>query len=110
MSLIEVVVALTIFSTALLGLARAGFVTSQTLRHGRSYMTEWTVAQSKLDSLSSLGWEALDGESGSEKVGGFFVTWEALGVNPREIVLVVHRRVLHRVRPDTFTTSVAKLE
>ncbi len=107
-SLLEVLIALTVFSTALLAIAQAGFVTSQTLRSGRSYVTEWAAAQSKLDSLAALGWAALDGEAGKEVVNGHTVSWTAQGENPRRITLVVHRRVLGVVTADTFMTYVAE--
>lgn len=106
-SLIEVLAALTILSMVLLAIAKAGFVTARTLDTGRSYMTEWTAAKTKLDSLAHLGWAALDGEKGSDVVAGHNVTWEVQGVNPRTIVLVVERKVLARTRADTFAVYVA---
>ncbi len=110
MSLVEVLVALTVFTSALLVLTRTGFVASHALRHGGSYVTEWTIAQSKLDSLSALGWAALDGEEGTETVHGVAVSWEVKGVNPRWIVLVVNRQVGTAVHADTFMTYVADLD
>ncbi len=107
-SLVEVLVALLIFTMAILALATAGSIASKTLRSGRSYMGSWAVAQSKLDSLTALGWAALGGQSGTETVQGFAVTWNVQGTNPRRVTLVVQRNLSGTVYPDTFVTYVAE--
>ncbi len=107
MSVIEVLVAITIFSVAALGLTKIGLTTSRALQSGRGHMTEWTIAQSTLDSLRGLGWAALDGETGSATVQGHTVTWEVQGDNPRHVIVVIPRQVLGRTVSDTFTTYVA---
>ncbi len=107
-SLVEVLVALLIFTMAILALATAGSMASKTLRSGRSYMGSWAVAQSKLDSLTALGWTALGGQSGTETVQGFPVTWNVQGTNPRRVTLVVQRNLSGTVYPDTFVTYVAE--
>ncbi len=108
LSLIEVLVALTVFSVSVLGLAKVGLTTSQSLRHGRGYMDEWTIAQTKLDSLKALGWEALEDEAGTDGVDGKEYNWSVHGENLRRIVLTIPRRVGGRVVVDTFSTYVAK--
>ena len=107
-SIIEVLVALSIFTIAILVLASTGLVSTRTLRAGRSYMTASAVAQTKLDSLTSLGWTGLTGVSGSATVQGYPVTWEVYGVNPKRIILVVHRQVAAKVYADSFVTYVAQ--
>ncbi len=107
-SIIEVMVALIIFTFAVLALATTGFISAQTLRSGRSYMTATAAAQTKLDSLTAQGWTALGGMSGSETVQGFPVTWEVQGDNPRRIILVVHRQTAKKVYADTVVTYVAQ--
>ncbi len=107
-SLVEVLVALLIFTMAILALATAGSIASKTLRSGRSYMGSWAVAQSKLDSLTALGWTALGGQSGTETVQGFPVTWNVQGTNPRRVTLVVQRTLSGTVYADTFVTYVAQ--
>ena len=107
-SVIEVMVALLIFTLAILSLASAGFVASQTLRSGRSYMGAWAAAQSKLDSLTAAGWTALGGTSGVDTLQGYPVTWNVQGGNPRRVILVVERSVSGKVFADTFVTYVAQ--
>lgn len=107
-SVVEVLVALMIFTLAILALATAGSVASRTLRSGRSYMGSWAVAQSKLDSLTAVGWAALGGQSGTETVQGYPVTWEVQGTNPRRVILVVERHLSGTVYADTFVTYVAQ--
>ncbi len=107
-SVIEVMVALMIFTLALLSLASAGLVASQTLRSGRSYMGSWSVGQSKLDSLTAAGWTALGGTSGVDTVQGYPVTWNVQGTNPRRVTLVVERSLSGQVFADTFVTYVAQ--
>jgi hypothetical protein len=91
-----------------LGLAKVGFTTSQSLRTSRGYMEEWTIAQTKLDSLKALGWDALDGEAGSDAVEGHELSWVVQGENPRRILLMIPHQVRSRVVVDTFTTYVAR--
>ena len=107
-SIIEVMVALVIFAIAVLGLASTGYVASQALRRGRSYMGASAVAQSKLDSLTAVGWNALGGKSGTETVQGYPITWNVQGTNPRRLILEVQRTVSGRVFRDTFVTYVAR--
>ncbi len=107
-SVIEVMVALLIFTLAILSLASAGFVASRSLRSGRSYMGAWTTAQSMLDSLTAAGWAALGGTSGVDTVQGYPVTWDVQGDDPRRVILVVERSVSGKVFADTFVTYVAQ--
>ncbi len=107
-SLVEVLVALLVFTMAILALATAGAMASKTLRSGRSYMGSWAVAQSKLDSLTAVGWTDLGGQSGTETVQGHLVTWEVQGTNPRRVILVVHRNPSGTVYVDSFVTYVAE--
>ncbi len=107
-SVIEVMVALLIFTLAILSLASAGFVASRSLRSGRSYMGAWSAAQSKLDSLTAAGWTALGGTSGVDTVQGYPVTWDVQGDDPRRVILVVERSISGQVFADTFVTYVAQ--
>ena len=108
-SLVEVLVALLIFSVAIIGLSSVGLVSSKTLRTGDSYTNASIAAQTKLDSLRSVGWAALtDGLTGSDTVQGYAVSWSVAGNDPRKVTLVVARSVLGTVYPDTFVTYVAQ--
>ena len=103
-SLIEILVALTTFSVGLMALGQLAFATSKSIRQAGSQMTEWAVVQQKMDSLTALGWSALDGEAGSESVSGKLVSWQVTGADPRVITVSVPRG---RVT-DKFVTYVAK--
>ncbi len=107
-SIIEVIVALFIFTIVVLGLAASGLVASQTLRSGRSFIASSAVAQSKLDSLTAMGWDSIGGASGTDNVQGFPVSWNVLGTNPRRVIVVVQRTAPTGVFADTFVTYVAQ--
>jgi prepilin-type N-terminal cleavage/methylation domain-containing protein len=107
LSLVEVMVALSMFSVGMIALGQLAFVSSRSLRSGHTQMTEWSIAHEKLDSIAGLGWAALDGESGAEDVAGLQVTWQVTGTNPRVITLTVPRRSYGAAR-DTFVTYVAQ--
>lgn len=106
-SVVEILIALMIFAIAVLALASSGFVATKALRSGRSYTTSSSIAQTKLDSLTALGWDSLAGVTGSETVQGYPVSWEVQGTNPRRITLVVQRAIAGQVLSDTFVTYVA---
>lgn len=108
-SLVEILVALLIFSVAIVGLSSVGLVSSRTLRSADSYANASIAAQSKLDSLRSAGWAALtDGLTGSDNVQGYAVSWSVAGTDPRKVTLVVARSVMGTIYPDTFVTYVAQ--
>ncbi len=103
-SLVEILVALTTFAMGLMALGQLAFQASKSIRQGGSQMTEWAVVQQKMDSLTSLGWAALDGESGSETVQGKTVSWVVTGTDPRVITVTVPRGRVN----DKFVTYVAQ--
>ena len=108
-SLIEVIVAILIFTMAIVALTSVGLVSTRTLRAGDSYGVASIAAQSKLDSLTSLGWAVLtDGLTGADTVQGYPVAWEVKGTDPRRVILVVDRYVAGTVYADTFVTYVAQ--
>ena len=107
-SLVEVMVALTILTIAIMVLGATSVVASQSLRAGRGYAQSATVAQGKLDSLRAMGWAALAGETGSDNVAGVPVAWAVVGTNPRAVVLIVQRQTPEAVQADTFVTYVAE--
>ncbi len=108
MTLIEVMVALTVFTIAILALASSGVVAYQTLDHGGDLAHSATIAQTKLDSLTALGWAALGPQTGSETVAGYPVNWVVQDSNPRRITMIVQRQAAGTVMADTFVTYVAE--
>ena len=107
-SLVEVMVAMALLLIAVFALASSGSVSTQSLRSGRSYMAASAVAQTTLDSLTAVGWDSLDGKSGSGTVEGYPFKWSSTGTNPRHVVLVVSRDRSGRIASDTFVTYVAR--
>jgi len=107
-SVIEVLVAITIFSIVVLGVAATGAVSARNLNSGQESTSAATAVQSKVDSLTSLGWAALTAQSGSDSVQGHSVNWTVTGTNPRHVVVVVHRQVLSQAFADTIVTYVSK--
>lgn len=108
MTLIEVMVALTVFTIAILVLASTGVVAYQTLEHGDDFAHSATIAQTKLDSLTALGWAALGPQTGSDTVASYPVSWVVQDSNPRRIILVVEREAYGNTMADTFVTYVAQ--
>jgi type II secretion system protein I len=107
-SVIEVLVAITIFSIVVLGVAATGAVTTRNLSSGSESTSAATVVQSKVDSLTSLGWAALTAQSGADSAQGHAVNWVVSGDNPRHVVVVVHREVMSQTFADTIVTYVSK--
>ncbi len=108
MTLIEVMVALTVFTIAILALASSSVAAYQTLDHGGDLAHSASIAQTKLDSLTALGWAALGPQTGSETVAGYPVNWVVQDSNPRRIIMVVQRQAAGTVMADTFVTYVAQ--
>jgi Tfp pilus assembly protein PilV len=107
-SLIEVLVALVMFTITLLSFASGSLIAARTMAASKSYAVGTAAAESTLDSLRSLGWTALAGLSGSYTTQGHAVTWAVTGTNPRKITVAVVRRTTPTVKSDTFVTYVAK--
>ena len=107
-SVIEVLVAITIFSIVVLGVAATGAVSASNLNLGQESTSAATAVQSKVDSLTSLGWAALTEQSGADSAQGHALTWVVSGDNPRHVVVVVRRQVLSQTFADTIVTYVSK--
>lgn len=107
-SVIEVLVAITIFSIVVLGVAATGAVSARNLNSGQESTSAAIAVQSKVDSLTSLGWAALTAQSGADSVQGHAVDWVVSGDNPRHVVVVVRRQVMSQTFADTIVTYVSK--
>ncbi len=107
-SLLEILVAMVMFSITLLSLAGGTLLAMRSMTASKAYAVGAVAAQSTLDSLRSLGWTALAGLSGSYTTQGHAVTWAVTGTNPRKITVAVVRRTTPTVRSDTFVTYVAR--
>ncbi len=87
LSLIEVMVAMTMLTSALLGLASAAGLALRTTIRGRQDMQLWAAVQWKADSLVSLGWGNVT--TGSDMVHGYPMTWTVSGTDLKQIELLV---------------------
>ncbi len=91
-SLIEVMVAMVMLTSAVLGLASAAGLAIQTTIRGRQDMQLWAAVQWKADSLVSLGWGNVT--TGSDTFQGYPMSWTVSGTNPEQIELLVDRASL----------------
>lgn len=107
-SVVEVVVAMTIFSIVVLGLSATGAVAARDLNAGQQSTSTAAVVQHTADSLTSLGWAGLTAQSGSDTTQGHAVNWVISGDNPRSVVVVVQRQVMSATYADTVVTYVSK--
>ncbi len=86
-SLIEVMVAMVMLTSAVLGLAAAAGLAVRTTIRGRQDIQLWAAVQWKADSLVSLGWGNVT--SGSDTFQGYPMSWTVSGANPERIDLLV---------------------
>ncbi len=73
-SLIEVLVALLIFSSTVLGLTAMGMVAGKQLLTSRNDMRVWTAVHYQMDKLTAMGYDGLT--AGAETVQGSSMSWE----------------------------------
>jgi Tfp pilus assembly protein PilV len=106
--LVEVLVSVTVFAIGLLALVTGSLLGARALRDSRDMAVVAAAAQTKLDSLASLGWNAIGGAGGSETVKGHAVSWSVTGDNPRTIQVIVTRRTVPDLVRDTLLTRLAK--
>ena len=92
-SLIEVLMAVTIFTCALLGLAAAAAVGIRQTSRAREDSQYWADAQQVMDSLMAKGWGSSSLVDGSTTVRGRSMTWTvgSSTSNPQQIPLSVAR-------------------
>ena len=88
-SLIEVMVAMVMLTSALLGLAGAGGLAMRSTIQGRQDLQLWMAVQWTADSLYSVGAGSVT--NGSDVVQGRSVSWTVSGANPVRIELLVDR-------------------
>ncbi len=86
-SLVEVMVAMTMLTSALLGLASAAGLAVRTTVRGRQDMQLWAAVQWKADSLVSLGWGNVT--TGSDTFQGYPMSWTVSGTDLQKIELLM---------------------
>ncbi len=106
-SLVEVLVALLVFTVAVLGLTSAGVVASGQVREGWTDSRLWSAVHTQMDSLVAVGYDAV--ASGADTVAGYAMVWTVQPGNPKKIVLVTGTANYEGVaEQDTFVTYLAK--
>ncbi len=105
-SLLEVLIALLIFTIGALAAVQQSLTARQQARAGE-FMTEATAAvQYQMETLRSLPFDSVT--SDSDTVWGFPITWTVSGADPKVVLLTVERpSVLGGVTIDTFVTYAA---
>ncbi len=104
-TLIEVVMAVLIFSMLMGGLVSAGVVASSQLVVSQNDVRVWKAASYQMEKLVAGGHASL--ASGSSTVYGYTTVWTVTGTDPKKVVLVIDRKTLSgQIRPDTFVTYV----
>ena len=105
-SLLEVLIALLIFTIGALAAVQQSLTARQQARAGE-IMTEATAAvQYQMETLRSLPFDSVT--SDSDTVWGFLLTWTVSGGDPKVVLLTVERpSVLGSVTVDTFVTYAA---
>lgn len=105
-TLIEIIMAVLIFSLMMGGLMSAGLVASNQLRIGRNDVRIWKATTYQLEKLIAEGYDNLS--SGSDTVQGYNTVWTVTGTDPKKILLVIDRETLSGdIRPDSFVTYLA---
>ncbi len=89
-SLVEILVAMVILTSALLSLASASALAIRTTIRGREDLKMWAAVQRKGDSLMARG--AGNVASGSDVVRGRNIAWTVSGASPERIDLLVDRQ------------------
>ena len=102
-TLVEIIVALVIFSIMMGGLTSASLVASKQLRMGQSDAQVWQVATSQMEKLLAIGYDSI--KNGKDTIQGYPVDWKINGSNPKRIYVIIDRRDIHgQWRSESFET------
>jgi prepilin-type N-terminal cleavage/methylation domain-containing protein len=106
LSMVEVLVALVIFSVVIVGLTSAGIVAGAQLRMSRTDVRVWTAAHYQLEKVTAAGYDGVS--AGTDTVQGYPVSWDVQGTDPKKVILTVQaKNSAGVVVPDTFVTYLA---
>ena len=107
-SVVEVLVALIVFTVGALAAVQQMLTARQQARAGEIVTEAAAAAHYQLETLRSLPYDSV--VSDADTVWGFPLTWTVSGTSPKVIVLAVKRpSVLGGVTVDTFVTHAADL-
>jgi Tfp pilus assembly protein PilV len=104
--MIELIVAMTVFAVAVLGMVQMSVVSRMTARAGSQQTDMWTVAQLQFEELQAQTFASL--VAGTDTVRGYPVSWTVTGTEPKTITMTVTRPdVLGGSTTDTFVMLVS---
>ena len=107
-SIVEVLIALIVFTVGALAAAQHTLAARQQARAGEIITESAAAAQYQMETLRSLPRDSL--ESGSDTVWGFPINWTVSGTAPKVVILVIERpSVLGGMAVDTFVTYAADI-
>ena len=102
-TLVEITVALVIFSIMMGGLMSASLVASKQLRMGQSDAQVWQVATTQMEKLIAFGYDSI--KNGKDTIQGYPVDWKITGNSPKRIFVTIDRRSIHGSwRSESFET------
>ncbi len=105
-TLIEIIMAVLIFSVMMGGLMGSGLVAANQLRVGQNDVRVWKAATYQMEKVLAEGYASVSSDSGT--VQGYNTVWTVTGTDPKKILLVIDRETLSGdIRPDTFVTYLA---
>lgn len=103
-TLVDVIVAVVVLAVGILGLSATAGVVAAHMRVAQADTELRARAQAEMESLLAGGYRRL--ASGESRRGGYRVSWEVSGVDPKQVRLVVERRVGREPVADTLVTMV----
>ena len=107
-SIVEVLIALIVFTVGALSAAQHTLAARQQARAGEIITESAAAAQYQMETLRSLPHDSLD--SGADTVWGFPISWTVSGTAPKVVILVIERpSVLGGMVVDTFVTYAADI-
>ena len=89
-TIVEVTMALLIFSLMMGGLMSASLVASNQLKMGQSDVEVWEVATYQMEKLIALGYDSI--KPGKDTIQGLPVDWKINGNSPKRIYITVDRK------------------
>ena len=102
-SLVEVLVAMLVFTVGALAAVQQSLTARQQARAAELITEASAAVQYQMETLRSLPYDSLS--SGSDSLWGFPITWTVSGATPKVVLLTVERpSVLGGVTVDTFVT------
>ncbi|MFQ5689515.1 MAG: prepilin-type N-terminal cleavage/methylation domain-containing protein [Gemmatimonadota bacterium] len=105
-TIIEILVALTILSVAIMSLITASTLATRQMKMSKADTKVWMAVQSELETLTAQGYDNVT--AGSATVQGYPMTWTVSGTDPKKVTLIVQRKDWRQaVVPDTFVTYLS---